>query len=426
MQSIAGRVVLPLCLMVLAVVAVLNPSITQAGYYFFPSGIAGMSLMQLFQGVFFLVVLATLPFLLPLWHGYASLFARLLLAFTFVLGLVYFRGEITGKIPSQQVRAEQIYYFKVIFALTVWLYVSLVIRNSDDARQLLYCIVIGSSLCAVVILYFYITGRGQVRSYLYAGVIATRGAEGVSGKATLGYLLTSIWATLYLLINFKKPWLLLPALLLLAASFVMYDRSSQVAFVLSGAWLVGWGIFVTKNRHKRNRLMLFIVFLVVVATVYFSRVGFDQLMRRWTYDFSRGEIGSGRSTFWISSLDWLKSEADWADFLFGMGYGQMVQRMASAAGIWVHTHSDLFDLLLIAGVLGLFLLALLYYTLMKIALIRDKTSSEFSVMVAVFISYAAMSCLTGQFGAPHAMFTIMSVLWCLRLQCESLDRGSLL
>jgi len=418
MQAIARQVASPVGLYVLCIMGLLNPSIAQAGYYFFPSGIFGMSLMQLSQGIFFLVVLATLPFLLPFWHRYAGLYARLLLAFAFVLGLVYLRGEIADSIPSQQARAEQMYYFKVIFALTVWVYVALVVQNPADARRFLYCIVIGSSLCALVVLYFYITGRGQVRAYLYAGVVATRGAEGVSGKATLGFLLPSIWATLYLSINMRKPWLLLPALLLPAAAFVMYDRTSQVAFVSSGAWLVGWGIFVTKDRHKRNRLMLFVLVLVVVAAVYFSKVGIEQLMRRWTYDLSRGSIGSGRYAFWTGALDWLKNEADWADFLFGMGYGQMVERMASVAGIWVHTHSDVFDLLLIAGVVGLLLLALLYYTLAKIALLQDKTTSEFGIMVATLISFTIMSCLTGQFAAPHAMFALASVLWCIRMQKE--------
>jgi len=421
MQSIAGQVVLPLCLMVLAVVAVLNPSITQAGYYFFPSGIAGMSLMQLFQGVFFLVVLATAAFLVPLWHGYANLFARLLVAFVLVLGLVYFRGTITGSTPSQQVRNEQIYYFKVIFALTVWLYMSLVVRTRDNARTLLYCIVIGSSLCSIVVLYFYLTGQGQVRSYMVAGVVASRGAEGVSGKATLGYLLPSLWATLLLSMNSRKLWLLLPAVLLLAAAFVMYDRSSQVAFALSATWLVGWGIFVTKDRRKRHMLMSFVVILAIIGAIYFSRVGFEQMRRRWTYDLSRGSVGSGRYAFWSSSLDWVANDADFTEFLFGMGYGNIMGRMAAAGGKWVHTHSDVFDLLLTAGVVGVLLLALLYYTLVKIVLIRDRTCSEFGIMVAVFISFVTMSCLTGQFGAPHAMFSVAAILWCIRLQKEGVD-----
>jgi hypothetical protein len=77
--------------------------------------------------------------------------------------------------------------------VSIWLFISLSVRTPVQARILLVCIVLGTSVDVIFKLYGFSTGSFIKATYSYAMLGASFGAEGISGKATVGFLLPSIF-----------------------------------------------------------------------------------------------------------------------------------------------------------------------------------------------------------------------------------------
>lgn len=397
-EFVAEAAVLGLC-----VFSVANPLVAQATFFFFPDPLAGMNIMQWFQGLCFLLILVTLPKLPRDCVEFSYPFSRLLWAYVISLGLLHLRLFSTGRLPDDMVNTERMVYFKVIFALLLWYYVSCLVQSHKSARRLLQSILLGALISASWILICYFSGIGSA-NYASAGIKATAGSEGVSGKAMAGFLLPATAGAMFLALRDDSYRWAMCASLIVVAVFVTFDRSAQVAFMVGLSWMTIWWVGLACPRPCSKTILLFLCIIFVLGSVYFVHHGSEELVARWTRDFDRGEIGSGRGTFYMTAWNWFWNDSSILDFLFGMGFGNIYDLMHTGSGIFRHTHSDLFDMLLIGGIVGLAIYFLLFYTIASLGRGLPVGSMEFAALAALLISFGVMSLLTGLMAFPHTMY----------------------
>lgn len=420
-KSIAHTAIAALC-----VFSVVNPLIQQAGLSFFPYSIAGMNVMQLFQGMCFPLVLVVLP-RLP--RGCAALshpFSVLLWAYVMSLGILHLRLLSAGRIPPEMVNTERMVYFKIIFALVFWYFTSRLVQSHETARRVIRSIVIGAVLSAGWVVACYFFGLGGAH-YEAAGVRATAGSEGASGKAVAGFLLPAAVGAMYLAFQNRSYRWALGAVLVFGAVFVTFDRSAQVACSVAMLWMALWYLILARPRPDRRIVLLFLGILVLVGGVYYTHHGTEELISRWTSDFDRGEIGSGRGAFYTTAWHWFWKDSGVTDFLLGVGYGNIYDIMHTGSGLYRHTHSDLFDLLMIGGVVGLMLYVFLFYTIASLGRDMSTDSMEFGTLGALLLSFGVMSLLTGLTEFPHTVYAFGGQCICLRVLAlrEVIDTASL-
>ncbi|HPC96314.1 MAG TPA: O-antigen ligase family protein [Sedimentisphaerales bacterium] len=407
-SSSADKMLAALCIF-----SVVNPLVAQAAYAIFPYPVAGLNIMQWFQGLCFLAMLATWT-RLP--RGCAELvrpFSRLLWAYVVAFGLLHLRLMATGRVPADMVLAERMVYFKMIFALLLWHYASRLIQSCESARMLLRSLLFGAVISAVWVLVCYFSGLGG-HNYETAEVRATAGSAGVSGKAIAGFLLPAVAGAIFLAVREGSSRWAAGAALLVVAVFVTFDRSAQVAFVAASSWTVFWWLWFAGPPRGSKTVLVFLGILLVLGGLYYARHGNEELIARWTQDFDRGEIGSGRGTFYATTWNWFWNESSTMEFLLGMGYGNIHRLMHSASGIYVHTHSDLFDMILIGGVAGLVLYLFLFYTVAGLQRGLAPGSAESATVGAILISFGVMSLLTGLMAFPHTMYAFGAQCMCIR------------
>jgi len=401
-------------LVVLSIFSAANPVIAQAAALVLPNPIAGLNIMQWFQGLCFVAILIALPRMPKGWVELSRPFSRLLWVYVVSLGLLHFRLLSTGRLSLDVASTERVVYFKVVFALLLWYCASCLVRSHESARLLLRSVVWGAAASAAWILICYFTGVGSA-NHAVEGIRATAGSEGVSGKAMAGFLLPATGGAMFLAVREgSHRWALYAAVMAIAV-FVTFDRSAQVAFVVGLSWMMIWRLGLASSKRCSKTILLFLIVLIVLGGVYYAHHGSEELVARWTHDFDRGEIGSGRGTFYTAAWDWFWRDADLADFLLGMGYGNISDLMHSRSGIYRHTHSDLFDMLLMGGIVGLVLYSLLFCTVARLASGLSCGSLEFAIFVAILMSFGVMSLLTGLMAFPHTMYAFGAQCICLRV-----------
>jgi len=89
--------------------------------------------------------------------------------------------------------------------------------------------------------------------------------------------------------------------------------------------------------------------------------------------------------------------------------------MHTASGAFRHTHSDLFDMLMIGGIVGLALYFLLFHTIASLGKGLPIGSAEFATLAAMLLSFGVMSLLTGLIAFPHAMYAFGVQCICIRV-----------
>jgi hypothetical protein len=408
-ESIEDIAVLGLCLF-----SVVNPIVAQTVFFFFPQEIAGMNIMQWFQGLCFPLILVMLLKLPRDYIGFSRPFSRLLWVYVITFTVLHLRLISTGRIPDDMVNTERVVYFKVIFALLLWYYTSCLIQSHESARRLLQSLLFGAIICAGWILICYCTGIGGT-NYSSIGIKATAGSEGISSKGIVGFLLPAAAGTLFLTMRDGSYRWAISASLIVTAVFVTFDRSAQVAFVAGLLWLAIWWICFARPKHHPKTILFFLCIIFLLGGIYFVHHGTEELVARWTRDFDRGEIGSGRGIFYMTAWNWFWEDSSIMDFLFGMGYGNIYYLMQTTSGMYVHTHSDLFDMLLIGGIVGLVLYFILFYTMASLVRGLHVGSMEFAILGTLLVSFGVMSLLTGLMAFPHTVYSFGAQCICIRV-----------
>ncbi|MDI9432111.1 MAG: O-antigen ligase family protein [Planctomycetota bacterium] len=398
----------------LCVFSVVNPLIAQAAFFLFPRPIGGMNIMQWFQGLCFPLILAMLLRLPAGCITFSRPFSRLLLMYIVAFGLLHLRLVSGGRMAAETASTERMVYFKIIFALLLWYSASRIVQSYESARRLLQWILLGALLSAIWVLVCYFASMGGAH-YVSVGVKATAGSEGVSGKGVSGFLLPAAGAAVYLALHEGSCRWAVWAALLLAAVFVTFDRSAQVAFAAGLSWIAVWWLLLARPRPSVRSLLPLMCIAIVLGATYYAHYGSEELIARWTHDFDRGEVGSGRGTFYATAWNWFWKDSSLMDFLFGMGYGNIQPLMLTGSGAFRHTHSDLFDMLLIGGMAGLALYLLLLYTIVALGKDMAVGGLPFACLGALVISFGTMSLLTGLMAFPHTVYAFGAQCICIRV-----------
>jgi hypothetical protein len=407
-ESVAEIAIIGLC-----VFSIANPLVAQVSCFFFPYKIAGMNVMQWFQGLCLPLMLVTLPKLPRGDIEFSRPFSRLFWVYAISLALLHLRLLSANRIPGDMVGVENMVYFKIVFALLLLYYASRLVQSYESAERLLQSVLLGALFTAGWILICYFTGIGGT-NYAVQSVQATAGSEGISGKAIAGFLVPAAGGAMFLTLRDDSYRWAVYASLLVAAVFMTFDRSSQVALGVGSSWMAIWWLALAQPRPRSKVVLVFLCIILVSGGIYYAHKGSEELLARWTHDFDRGEVGSGRGTFYTTAWDWFWNESSMMDFFFGIGFGNIFDLMHSRSGIFRHTHSDLFDMLLIGGVLGLALYLLFFYTIASQGRGLPVGSTEFGILVTLLVSFGTMSLLTGLMEFPHTMYAFGAECICIR------------
>ena len=397
----------------LCLFAVLNPLVVQAGFFFMPAGLpGGLSVPQAFQGTAFLIGLG---FIIgsrwkpsPHTRRLAVFVGLAVVASAIFLGKSLLeRGDITS---VMRFRGDFVFYFKMVFWSSSWFLVAVLVRRVSDAARLLRAVSLGALLTSIIVLICYLTGAGTIEVYAREGVRASIGASGVSAKQTVPYLAACAFVVIYLTRGRRWVGGLIAAFVLVAATLVSYDRAVQVGLLAAGAWFLVWRFILCRRRRSHSSEKAVILGALIILII-FGIFGFDALRTRWTSDLAKNRPGSGRLGFYQAAVERF-AEGPAADVLLGVGYSGIRQTLLERCGMSVHTHSDLFDLMLGGGILGLVVYAAFFWALGGYFRGVPRGSPELALMGAVGCVYLVMGLITGLIEATHANFCLGAILHC--------------
>jgi hypothetical protein len=401
--------------------AFLNPLVTQAGIFLAGrGGASGFSIPQLFQGGIFLLAVACVVLVPWRRNVRTARLGRFLLLLAGGCTVILFKTacDHRGAITLDQMRDDLIFFFKIFFWAFMWWFTAVVVRQKTESLRVLRALLWGATGASLIVVASYLSGAGTVEAYERSGIIASVGASGVSPKQTVAYLAPCALIAMYLGRKQQRLIALAIAVLLIASTLVTYDRSIQVGLLMATGWLVVWWGILSGRREHRNWSVGLLAVACTAAVFLFASAGFESLQTRWTEDFRNGRPGSGRLEFYQAAWERF-SDGSLSDMLAGIGYSGIKDTMHARCGLPIHTHSDLFDLLLGGGLLGLLIYLTLLWNLLQYWRGVPRASAESALMGAYLGIFAVMSLITGQLEATHAMFALGATLHC----CHVLRAG---
>lgn len=303
------------------------------------------------------------------------------------------------------------FYCKITYWLLLWLIVYLFCQD-QSCRIILVGFVAGIIVTAICIYFGYFSGLGRIIVLEKKGILASAGAYS-SAKSFVGTLVCGVVLIPYL---WKKdyPWIsAILTLALIGAIILTYNRSAQVSLAAVLIWMVFWRLVLAGKTLLSKYAMRLTMFLFLLGSIYFMNLGLTSLRTRWS-DLQKplNKIGSGRLLFYGVAWEHF-SKAEPKDFLLGIGFMRLYSLFESKLGDPIHAHSDLFDMLVIGGVLGILLLCSLVATLCSELIAIPRSSTEFGAAGAIICVFLVMGLVTGQLYAVNTMFTYIGSVTCL-------------
>jgi len=301
---------------------------------------------------------------------------------------------------------------QIAFILVLWTAVSALCRQPKDCRMILIGIAAGALISALSVIVIFL--RQERVTEAYGGIMATSGLF-FSAKYLVGSWIVGGFIWMYLPL---KRWHLLGVLsagICFLAIFATYNRTGQLCLAMSVCWVGYWqwrqGNGGPDSRWARQLLLL----SLVAAVAFLLFVGTTNLAQRWSDLADSDTAGSGRLLLWAISTLWALN-AHIADLISGIGFRGMYDVIEAATGLRIHTHSDVFDLLMIAGLTGLLMYAVFVKSLWTVIKRQDRSSPAHAIGVTAFLTFLFSSLLTGQITQPTAMATyVLAILATLPL-----------
>lgn len=297
---------------------------------------------------------------------------------------------------------------KIFYWCFVWLLTIMYVHDVKSCNKIQAAFVYGAVFNTLFIVYFFFTGQTRVDPYLRAGVEASFGAGGVSGKGMIGFMLYGIFIA-PVTPFFRSKWIGsgLSAIILVGLALTN-DRTGQLAFVLGLGWMSFWLLGSSSRSTQRSGYVRMIFASLIAGAAYFSTLSLDNLIKRWS-DVGGENAGSGRLRMWQGAMNHFWS-SDYDLMFLGGGHTNVRDAMLSQLNANVHTHSDLFDQLLGVGLVGMVVYCLFFVTIFRLALGVNRRSIHFALAITICIMMISMSVLTSQLLYPHSMITGLILL----------------
>lgn len=311
---------------------------------------------------------------------------------------------------------------QIAFILVLWAAASALCRQPKDCQAILVGIAMGALISALSVLVVFL--RQERVTEAYGGIMATSGLF-FSAKYLVGSWIVGgfIWMSLPL-----KRWHLLGMIAAGAcflAIFATYNRTGQLCLAISVCWAGYWQICLGSDRADSRWARQLLVLALLASVVFLLFVGTTNLAQRWSDLADRDTAGSGRLLLWAIATMWALN-AHIADQISGIGFRGMYDVIEASIGLRIHTHSDIFDMLMIAGLAGLLMYATLLKSLWAVIRRQHRSSSAHAIGVTAFLTFFFASVLTGQMTQPTAMTTyVLAILATLPLsQARNNTRGT--
>jgi len=297
---------------------------------------------------------------------------------------------------------------QLAYVFILWLAVSTLARKPEDCRTVLVGIAVGALISAISVLITFI--RQDRITAAYGGVVATSGLF-FSAKYLIGGWIVGGFIWMYLPLRRFHALGIAAAGLCFLALFATYNRTGQLCLAASVAWACYW-YWRHAERGPETRWARQLLILSAISVVAFLLfVGTTDIAQRWSDLADRDTAGSGRLLLWTVATMWALDTSP-ANLLSGTGFRGMYDVMETATGLRIHTHSDIFDMLMISGVIGLVMYLLLVRNFHRIVQRQLRSSSAHAIGVTALVTFLLSSALTGQITQPTAMTTYILAILC--------------
>ncbi len=338
-------------------------------------------------------------------HYQYILVAGIFLAGSVALSTMIFWLE--GKLSFETLIANS----QILYWLVLWLTILAICKSKKDCKLILGGIAVAAIYASLTIIYLYITQghKSSIYENLVGNAAGFKTAKGLTGIIATGGL-AGIWL-------FRSRQRIKGAIIFfvcLAGILLTYQRAGLVGIGLGSLWLGLWALASFVKNQKQAWAFYPIILLVLAAVVIFSVVGTEDLASRWD-DLSNPEkAGSGRLQFWQVAFESF-CKMDTIDKLGGVGYTGIAEALVSRYGARIHTHSDILDVLIMFGMLGIASFIFLHAVIIRFIYKTKYHPSAFAVATAIYLVMFFQGVTTGQILCLSVMSCYLAGITCLCL-----------
>lgn len=372
-------------------------------------GFGGMSLLQVVHGGIMACAIIYLLFQKDLLREDMRLVLGVAVYFAGVLLIAAIKEIVTTDTLSRESLVD---LCKILYWLAMWCVIKLRCRTRHDATIVLYAIMIEAGIIAASVIYGFLTGWG-LSNYDYQQVSDATGGF-LTGKYLCGPLLVGALIAFYYGQQ-RKNWFYVPLVLAcLGAMLMTYARAAQVAAAAVVTWLLMWRMRWLSRSGGKSWILRFgapVLLLIVIGIVY---VGPGDFLARWSDISNPYQAGSGRATFWKTSLE-IYAESGVVDQLLGKGPKLMKDTIGDNHYIRIHTHNDFLDALLVGGVLGAAGLVAVWAAMFENFRKLDRKSIEAAIALSIFLVFLCQGIFTGQIFGMVSMLSYVYGSTCFRV-----------
>ena len=299
-------------------------------------------------------------------------------------------------------------FSQILYWILMWLIYAAECSTAEGRRLVLTGVFAAGVYMAISVVILFVVG-GEAYSR-YEGVGASFG--GFSTAKSLGGILC-VAALLSLRVR-SPSWQATLLCVSISALLLTYQRAGQLAMLAAILWMVGVRVVSRmKGSLLSSRSIVAFTCALLVGAAFIDT---EALTQRWNNaDITLGDkAGSGRLGLWTDALRAFET-MNWPRKMLGVGYSGMREAMRDEGmgGNRKHTHSDVLDILLAFGCLGMLGWIAVHYAMIQTVRARMRTSTEYLVGGAVYIVFFVESLVTGQVFGPATMIVYLGAITAL-------------
>lgn len=310
-------------------------------------------------------------------------------------------------------------YFQVMYWSVIGLLCLRATGVPNSGRRLANTILAVSAMIGLSVLLGYAFEYNN--NYLVQGVRSSSGlfvtAKGIAGQLCVGIILSVAYISYYR--TYGVPLLIIG--LCSCALLATQARTGLIALI--GAALV---LFAEAVLRRPTGAKVIAAGVLACSLLYtgttINIIDTITTHPRWSDITSETKAGSGRILMWRASVEEISSW-DIDEVMIGLGHSGMLNAMRDRIGMRIHTHSDLFDLLLVGGIAGAVLLGLFLASLWKLSS-HSNNSAETKYIRSACTVIVVSGLFTGQFFGADLMLFYVASICALNCMEQSGDRRS--
>jgi hypothetical protein len=301
-------------------------------------------------------------------------------------------------------------FLAIVFSFKLFFLINIFILSATLSYQKIFS---ENSLIKLTKKVILITIIGQIFG-LYLGVNMYHieySSAGLSdnGSVIAAQMLFAVTALLLSGLNKKNNYLYF--ILILVSIFLTLRRSALFAYVLVFLVIFIVNFFSTQSKIKTKLKWFFFLLTSSIITsliITNSEIGNALLIRLNELDPEKGGTASGRYEF--QKLGWLYSiNRDIIPFIFGDGFGASILVNLKNGFIPIGMHSDVLDVLIGLGFIGVTFMGIYFFKLYKMAKTLTINHNHYNSVIGFIVALVSIAVFTGGFFEPNTMLGYISI-----------------